>query len=125
MKVRFSPKAGLFPLILCALCVQVLAQTRSRVRPAAQPQHTSKIAKDLQILGFTLGKSTLADVETKLGKSELRRCAIEEEEVCYLAGTSQTKMVLEAVPGGCLVGFRVTAGSLRDACYRGVPEPPI
>jgi len=75
------------------------------------------------MLDFTLGpKSTLSDVETKLGKSAVRRCGIEEEEVCYLAGTGQTRVVFEAGPGTCLVGFRVIAGSLRPPCYRGCPR---
>jgi hypothetical protein len=74
------------------------------------------------MLGFTLGKSTLADVEVRLGKSELRKCAIEEEQACYVAGTSRTRMVFEAVPVGCLEGFRVISGSLRESCYRGCPR---
>ena len=72
------------------------------------------------MLGFTLGpKSTLSDVETRLGKSAVRRCAMEGVEVCYLAGTSQTRVVFEAGPGDCLEGFRVIAGSLRQPCYSG------
>ena len=74
------------------------------------------------------GKSTLAEVEAKLGKSAARKCSREEEaskEVCYLAGEGQTRVVFEAgFSGGWkeLDGYKMIAGSLQRPCYRQCPR---
>src|SRR5437762_2646640 len=88
---------------------------------SAESQAAPKIAKHLEILGFTLGKNTLADVQAKLGKSVARRCSREEEaskEVCYVAaGKHQTRVVFESgFSGGWkeLDGYKVIAGSLHS-----------
>ncbi|MGB7848700.1 MAG: hypothetical protein WBL63_24020 [Candidatus Acidiferrum sp.] len=93
-----------------------------------QSQPTPKVAGNLEILGFVLGKSTLADVEAKLGKSVARKCSRDEEaskEVCYLsAGKDATKVVFEAgFSGGWqeLDGFKVIAGGVERPCYRQCP----
>lgn len=95
----------------------------------AQSQPPRGLAHDLRIMGFTLGKSTLADVQAKLGKSAVRKCSYEEEassEVCYVsAARDQTKVVFEAgFSGGWkeLDGYKVIAGSVRQRCYRQCPR---
>jgi hypothetical protein len=95
---------------------------------SAQSQPAPNIAGHREMLGFTLGKSTLADVESKLGKSAARKCSREEEaskEVCYLAGEGKTIVVFEAgFSGGWkeLDGYKVIEGSLQRPCYRQCPR---
>jgi len=108
--------------------MQLPGKTHSRAGAAAQSQPVPKIAGHLKILGFTLGKSTLADVEARLGKSVTRRCSADEEasnELCYLAGSGQTRVVFEAGSSGgwkVLDGYKVIAGSLQRPCYRQCPR---
>src|SRR5579872_146075 len=95
---------------------------------SAQSQPAPSTAGHLEILGFTLGRSTLAEVEAKLGKSAARKCSHEEEaskEVCYLAGKGQTRVVFEAgFSGGWmeLDGYKLIAASLQPPCYRQCPR---
>ncbi len=108
------------------LCLVVLTLGAGLVFAESQP--APNIAGHLEILGFTLGKSTLADVQSKQGKSVARKCSREEEaskEVCYLAGEGQTRVVFEAgFSGGWkeLDGYKVIAGSLQRPCYRQCPR---
>lgn len=114
MKIRMLLKSISVSLVLTLAAGLVFAQS----------QPAPKIAGHLEILGFTLGKSTLAEVEAKLGKSAARKCSREEEaskEVCFLAGEGQTRVVFEAgFSGGWkeLDGYKVIAGSLQRPCYR-------
>lgn len=115
MLLRYA-RASVVLLLLCAIFAP------------AQSQPSPNIAGHLEMLGFTLGKSTLADVESKLGKSAARKCSREEEaskEVCYLAGEGQTSVVFEAgFSGGWkeLDGYKVIASSLPRPCYRQCPR---
>jgi len=123
MKPLLHPKTGLLSLFLCISCVQLAGQANSSPRPSTQSQSAPNIARHLTILGFTLGKSTLAEVEAKLGKSAVRRCSPGEtarDEVCYLVGMGQTRVAFEA--DGCLDGFRVIASGLQRPCYRECPR---
>jgi hypothetical protein len=86
------------------------------------------MAGNLNVLGLTLGRSTLADVQAKFGKSVTRKRSREEEaaeELCYVsAGHDQTKVVFEAgFSGGWkeLDGFKVLAGGVGLLCYRQCP----
>ena len=95
----------------------------------AQSQPPRSLGGDLRIMGFTLGKSTLADVQAKLGKSAIIKCSHEEEasnEVCYAsAAKDQTKVVFEAgFSGGWkeLDGYKVMSGSVERRCYRQCPR---
>lgn len=134
MNNRFRPKTGLLPLILCGVCAQFLGQTHFRGQSVPQSQPVPNIAAYLKILGFTLGKSTLADVEAKLGKSNLRLCSSgllpaegASSELCYLAGNGQTRVVFESGSSGgwkVLDSYKVIAGSLRRPCYRQCPRAP-
>lgn len=95
----------------------------------AQSQPAPNIAGHLEFLGFTLGKTTLADVQAKYGKSIAKKCSREEEagkEMCYIsAGKDQTRVVFEAgFSGGWkeLDGYKVIAGNLVRPCYRQCPK---
>lgn len=115
-------------MLLKSISVSLLLLTLGASLMFAQSQPAPKIAGHLEILGFTLGKSTLAEVEAKLGKSAATKCSCEEEaskEVCYLAGEGQTRVVFEAgFSGGWkeLDGYKVIAGSLQRPCYRQCPR---
>lgn len=117
--------------MLLKLISGTLVLLAASARPvSAQSQSSQKIARHLEILGFTLGKSTIADVQGKLGRSTVRRCSREEEaskEVCYMAGgKDQTRVVFESgFSGGWkeLDGYKVIAGSLKSMpCYRQCPR---
>jgi hypothetical protein len=94
-------------------------------------QNSSKptVTSHLRMMGFLLGKNTLADVQAKLGKSAAIKCSHQEEaskEVCYVsAAKDQTKVVFEAgFSGGWkeLDGYKVIAGGLERRCYRQCPR---
>jgi hypothetical protein len=95
---------------------------------SAQSQPSRCPAGDLRIMGFTLGKSMLADVQARLGNSTILKCSHEEEasnEVCYVSPSSDhTRIVFEAgFSGGWkeLDGYKVIAGSVDRRCYRQCP----
>jgi len=83
----------------------------------------SPATQHLTLLGFALGKSTLADVEAKLGKSQIRRCSREEEaskEICYLSRDGKAQAVFQAgFSGGWkeLDGFKIISRTLNPNCY--------
>jgi hypothetical protein len=96
---------------------------------SAQSHPATKVPGHLKMMGFTLGKSTVADVQASLGKSVPRKCSREEEaskEVCYVStGKDQTKVVFEAgFSGGWkeLDGYKVIAGTSERRCYRQCPR---
>jgi hypothetical protein len=126
MKSCFACRTGLFPLVLCLLSMQVRGETRPSERSPSQSQPAPNIAGHLEILGFTLGKSTLADVEAKLGKSAARRCSSGEEAskgLCYLVG--DTTVVFESgFSGGWKVldGYKVISDGSQRSCYRRCPR---
>jgi hypothetical protein len=117
-------------MLLKLISATLVLLTVSAARVSAQSQPAPKIGGHLEMLGFTLGKSTLADVQAKLGKSTVRRCSREEEaskEICYMAaGKDQTRVVFESgFSGGWkeLDGYKVIAGSLQPGpCYRQCPR---
>jgi hypothetical protein len=107
-------------------CVVLLAVSTG---VSAQSQQAPNLAGHLKMMGFTLGKSTLADVQMALGKSAARKCLRDEEaskEVCYVsAGKDQTKVVFEAgFSGGWkeLDGYKVIAAGVERRCYRQCPR---
>src|SRR5579863_10550834 len=84
------------PMMLKSISVSLLLVILGEGLMFAQSKPTPESAGHLEILGFTLGKSTLAEVETKLGKSAATKCSREEEaskEVCYLGVEGQTRVV--------------------------------
>jgi hypothetical protein len=77
----------------------------------------------MSLMGFTLERSTLADVQGKLGATTSGRCSSEEEAskmICYVSSASdKTRVVFESgFSGGWSVldGFRVVSGSLTPDC---------
>lgn len=128
MTSLFGLKTGLVLPILCVFCTQPDGVPRSKGQSAVQSRPAPRVAGHLKILGFTLGKSTLADVQAKLGKSSARRCSPKEEaskELCYQVDNGQTTLVFEAgFSGGWKVldGYKVIAGSSRLSCYRQCPK---
>lgn len=119
---------GLLPLVLCLVCSQLSARAHSRRGTPAQSRSTLNITRHLEILGFTLGKSTFADVEAKLGKSPAGRCSPGEEasiEVCYFARDGRTRVVFESGSSGgwkVLDGYEVIASNLHWPCYGQCPR---
>ena len=118
-------------MLLKSAGASLLLLTLGASLASAQSQQVPNIAEHLEILGFTLGSSTLSDVQAKFGKSATRKCSREEEapaELCYVsAGKDQTRVVFEAgFSGGWkeLDGYKVIAGSLQRPCYRRCPEHP-
>lgn len=106
-----------------AICLMLL--TARACVASAQSQSAPQVDGHLKLLGFTLGKSTLADVQAQFGKSVTRKRSSEEEaseEVCYVSvGNDQTKVVFEAgFSGGWkqLDGFKVIAGEVEHPRYR-------
>src|SRR5579872_5249435 len=93
LKTRMSP----LPLSL-PRCLVVLVVLHSL--GSAQPRSARVVSGNLTILGFTLGKSTLAEVQARLGRSEIKRCSRDEgapKELCYAsAGSDHTGVVFEA-----------------------------
>lgn len=115
------------PMILFSMRADSLGQTE-----APRPKRISEVSQHFSFLGFTLGKSTLADVQTKLGHSEILKCSQEEEageEVCYVSpGDDQTKVVFESgFSGGWteLDGFKLISGKLKPRCYRECTRTPL
>jgi len=93
----------------------------SAVLLTAAPAHAQKpptrdVSRDLSLLGFTLEKNTLADVENKLGPSTPGSCSQEVEAskaICYISeGPSKVRVFFESGPSGGwsrLDGFRVVS----------------
>src|SRR4051794_37274042 len=99
------------------------------VRPDSQTSSDPNVKSQLTVMGFTLGKSTLADVQARLGRSAPRKCSREEEaskEVCYVSsGKDHTKVIFEAgFSGGWteLDGYKVIAAGVERRCYRECPR---
>lgn len=94
--------------------------SQARVQKPSSPD----LSSHLGLLGFTLGKSTLADVRNKLGASNPGACSTEVEAskvVCYVSGGPDKTRVLFAsgFAGGwsSLDGFKVTSQSLPADCH--------
>lgn len=94
----------------------------------AQSLPSKDLARHLTMMGFTLEKSTLEDVQAVLGKSAATKCPPEESgsmDICYVAaGRDKIRVVFEAGFSGSwkeLDGFKVIAGSLDLPCYRQCP----
>ena len=105
------------PMIVLTAVLAISLQARSQ-----EPLTTSAVPH-LTMMGFRLGKSTITEVQARLGTSRVGRCPDEEganKEFCYVSGgPDKTTVVFEAgVAGGWtrLDGFRVIAGSRNLNC---------
>lgn len=81
-----------------------------------QKQPSSHVSRDLSLLGFTLEKNTLADVQNKLGPSTPGGCSQEVEAskmICYVSeGPIRVKVFFESGSSGGwsrLDGFKVVS----------------
>ena len=92
------------------------AHGQAPLKPDASPH--------LSLVGFTLEKNTLVDVENKLGASPPGSCSSEIEaskEICFVTdGPDKTKVFFESGPSGGwskLDGIRVASGNMTAACH--------
>ena len=88
-------------------------------RPTKRPDVTSH----LSLMGFTLERSTLADVQNKLGATASGSCSTGEEAskmICYVSSApDKTRVVFESgFSGGwsTLDGFKVVSVTLAEDC---------
>lgn len=124
MRASFFGRVGITTR-LKSICWWLFALTIGPMPAPSQSHPAPKITDHLNILGFTLGSTTLNDVQTRLGPTMARKCSQEEEaptELCYTSGeSSQTTVVLEAgFSGGWkeLDGYPVIAAGFNPTCYR-------
>jgi hypothetical protein len=97
----------------------VMAQAVGGQRPARTPDLTPQMS----LMGFALGRSTLTDIQGKLGATTAGGCSTEEEAskmICYVSsGPDKTRVIFESgFSGGWSVldGLRVVSGSLTPDC---------
>lgn len=97
----------------------VTAQAVGGQRPVGTPDLTPQMS----LMGFALERSTLADVQSKLGATTAGGCSAEEEAskvICYISSApDKTRVVFESgFSGGWSVldGFRVVSGSSTPDC---------
>jgi hypothetical protein len=111
MRIKY---AGLAITILMTCFLPSRSQEQSKGNPL---QH-------LSLMGFRLGKNTIADVQAKLGNGSVGRCPDEEggnNDVCYVSvGPDRTAVVFESsdFEGSTpfVDGFKVIAGSRSLNC---------
>lgn len=81
------------------------------------------VSRQLSLMGFTLGRSTLTDVQNKIGTATAGACSKEEEAskvICYVSqGPDKVRVYFEAgFSGGWsrLDGVKVVSGKLTSSC---------
>jgi hypothetical protein len=90
----------IFGLLLLVSGIASSAQTRREDEPYCEEKSAKRVEitdADATILGLTIGRTSLKDVQAKLGKAEVTRVSREEESdvsVCYLSPTEGTVLVL-------------------------------
>jgi hypothetical protein len=109
--------------ILFLMAVLCLALPMRTVAPAAKRE----ISRNLSIVGVTLGKTSLAEVQQRFGASQLRSCSSEEEasqEICYRAPRGTTTVVFEAgFSGGWKIidAYQIIGTADSSSCYSACP----
>jgi hypothetical protein len=110
-------------LTMIMLMLMLMAILLVSLQTRSQKPSTNRATRHLTIMGFRLGKSTIAGVQARLGASTVGRCPDLEGayyEICYVSpGSDKTTAVFEAsVSGGGtrVDGFRVIAGSRNTNC---------
>jgi hypothetical protein len=88
-----------------------------------KPRASALSRSHLELMGFTLEKSTLADVDRKLGPSSPGSCSREADAskmICYVSdGADKTRVTFESGPSGgwsVLDGFKVVSGKVSPKC---------
>jgi hypothetical protein len=94
------------------------------LRVNGQDASNSNLSLHLSLLGFTLERNTLADVQHKLGAAKEGACSEEAEAsktICYASsGTDGIGVFFESGSSGAwtkLDGFRVVSGGTRIVCH--------
>jgi hypothetical protein len=100
---------GTFLVVVAAALSQVHEQRSSK----------PDISSQLSLLGLRLEKSTFADIQEKLGVTEVGQCSHDVEPVAYIGYVSQNKSTTRILfessrfdPPYELSGFKVVAGSV-------------
>jgi len=95
--VRNEARSHVALMVLLLLVVTIVsAQTRRQAEPICTengPKRVQVNDTDLSILGLAIGKSSLSDVQAKLGHASLVRVSKEEESdvsICYVSPTDGT-----------------------------------
>lgn len=101
--------------LLLLIVVNFQGQTQERGKHNALPQ--------LSLMGFTLGKSSISDVQKRLGIATVGRCSDDQsasKEICYIMpGPEKDRVFFESgVSGGWSVldGFKVFSGAEKPKC---------
>ena len=96
-------------------CIASCVQMAIVVLPLS-PHPRVPISHNLTLMGFTLGKSTFADVEKELGRAVVQRSSAADsasDQVCYRAPEREhVSVVFESGPSGgwsTLDGYKVSA----------------
>lgn len=102
------------------LCGVLTILPRVHGHPFAKPD----VSPHLTLMGFTLEKNTLSDVQNKLGISTAGACSEDVEAskmTCYVsAGPDRTEILFESgFAGGWsrLDGFKVVSGNFSSKCH--------
>jgi hypothetical protein len=110
MPVRGDTHSRVAIVVLLLLVVTIVsAQTRRQAEPICSengPKRVQLKDTDLSILGVAIGKSSLTDVQSKLGKAGLIRVSKEEESdvsICYVSPTDGTVL---AFYSGAMGGWK-------------------
>lgn len=104
--MRFKQAIVVFLILTIATC---LAQTRRDEEPVCDRQRSKRVDiadGDATILGFTIGRASLEDVQAKLGKAESHRVSRDEESdvaICYVSPADGTVF---AVYSGAMGGWK-------------------
>lgn len=104
--MRFKQAIVVFLMLEIVICV---AQTRREEEPVCDRQSSKRVDiadGDATILGFTIGRASLDDVQAKLGKTETYRVSREEESdvaICYVSPADGTVF---AVYSGAMGGWK-------------------
>lgn len=104
-------------VLLMGLCLP------ERLQPSLAQQRPD-VTPHLTILDFTLGRTTLTGIQSKLGAGKIVRCSREEEaakEVCYFSANGRTKVIFQTgFSGGWtkIDGFKVVSIRIFEPCYR-------
>jgi len=110
MLVRRDARSHVAPIVLLLLVATIVsAQTRRQAEPICGengPKRVQLKDTDISILGLAVGKSSLEDVQSKLGHASVVRVSKEEESdvsICYVSPTDGTVL---AFYSGAMGGWK-------------------
>ncbi len=116
------PRISVIALVVFLVCTGAFLSAQSDL---TRREPMAESSSQLNLLGFTIGKHTLADVQAKLGPSTPKKCSGNEEaprEICYTSNSlDHTKVIFRAgFSGGWteLDGYKIISGNLTPQCFR-------